>query len=66
MTEGAWKTLEETLVTLPTILDRVVNATGPAAIAIGGVAQLCYFGLAILSAQMWRAADFIKNVKNIK
>jgi hypothetical protein len=66
MTEDAWKTVEEALVALPTILDRVLNATGPAAIAIGGVAHLFYFGLAILAAQMWRAADLIKNVKNIK
>jgi hypothetical protein len=47
-------TLEEALVVLPTIVDRVVNVTGPAAIAIGGEAQLFYFGLALLSAQLWR------------
>jgi hypothetical protein len=46
--------LAESFTALRVILDRAVEMAGPAAIAIGGEAPLFYFGLALLSAQLWR------------
>ena len=46
--------MREVIVVLPVALDRVVNATAPAIIAIGGEAPAVYFGLVLLSAQLWK------------
>jgi hypothetical protein len=54
MREDIWKALAAVLAVLPMAVDRVVKEAGPAANAIGGEVQLLYFGLAILSVQLWR------------
>jgi hypothetical protein len=51
-----WNALLGAFEVLPSTLDKVVKASGPAANAMGGETQLCYFGLAILTAQLWRFA----------
>jgi hypothetical protein len=54
MRAAAWNTFVEGCAVLRVVLDRIVHATGPAAIAFGGEAPLFYFALVILSAQLWR------------
>lgn len=49
---------------VPSVLDRIVAATGPAANAIGGETQLVYFGLAILATQLWRVAAALSALQN--
>lgn len=56
MREDMWNLLAGAFVILPMAVDRVVKETGPACNAIGGEVQLFYFGLAILSVQLWRIA----------
>jgi hypothetical protein len=46
--------MREAFAVLPVAVDRVVHATAPAIIAIGGEAPVFYFGLVLLSAQLWR------------
>jgi hypothetical protein len=46
--------MREVIAVLPVSVDRVVNATAPAIIAIGGEAPVFYFGLVLLSAQLWK------------
>jgi hypothetical protein len=49
-----WNLLAGAIALLPVAVDRVVKETGPACNAIGGEVQLLYFGLVILSVQLWR------------
>ncbi len=46
--------MREVIAVLPVAVDRVVDATAPAIIAIGGEAPAVYFGLVLLSAQLWK------------
>ena len=54
MRGAAWNNVAEAFAVLRVILDRILSAAGPAALAIGGAASLLYFGLAILSGRLWR------------
>jgi hypothetical protein len=56
MRDDTWNALASALAVLPMAVDRIVKETGPAANAIGGEVQLFYFGLVILSVQLWRIA----------
>jgi hypothetical protein len=56
MKEAAWSAFLGAFEVLPSTLERVVKAGGPAANAMGGETQLLYFGLAILTAELWRFA----------
>jgi hypothetical protein len=51
-----WNLLAGAVALLPMAVDRVVKETGPTCNAIGGEVQLLYFGLVILSGQLWRIA----------
>jgi hypothetical protein len=50
----AWNAFLGVFAIVPSVLDHIVDAAGPAANAIGGETQLLYFGLAILTTQLWR------------
>jgi hypothetical protein len=54
MKEAVWNAFLGAFEVLPSTLDRLVKASGPAANAIGGETQLFYFAVAILTAQLWR------------
>jgi hypothetical protein len=50
---------------VPSVLDYIVDASGPAANAIGGETQLLYFGLAILATQLWRVTAALRTAGRV-